>query len=225
LGAAAALVCSIAFGAAVADARPVRGKEAYEVAPPQADTKMPASVAIGVGDELTLTVLGEPDLSAPRLVVDEAGRIQLPLAGSVLVAGLSPADASRAIEKVLGEKYLRNPQVAINVATPAQKLVSVEGQVNRAGAYPVQSNTTLLGAISMASSPTRIAKLDETILFRTVNGQRMAARFDIDRIRKGLDPDPQIIGGDVVVVGFSQTKSAYRDLISMAGLLNVLRNF
>jgi protein involved in polysaccharide export with SLBB domain len=75
---------------------------------------------------------------------------------------------------VLGEKYLRNPQVAINVATPAQKLVSVEGQVNRAGAYPVQSNTTLLGAISMASSPTRIAKLDETILFRTVNGQRMA---------------------------------------------------
>jgi protein involved in polysaccharide export with SLBB domain len=67
----------------------VRGKEAYEVAPPQADTKMPASVAIGVGDELTLTVLGEPDLSAPRLIVDEAGRIQLPLAGSVLVAGLS----------------------------------------------------------------------------------------------------------------------------------------
>jgi protein involved in polysaccharide export with SLBB domain len=64
------------------------------------------------------------------------------------------------------------------VTVAAEKLVSVEGQVNHAGSYPVEANTTLLGAVSMAQSPTRIAKLSETMLFRTVNGQRMVARFD-----------------------------------------------
>jgi polysaccharide export outer membrane protein len=73
----------------------------------------------------------------------------------------------------------------------------------------------------MAQSPTRIARLDETVIFRTVNGQRMAARFDLKRIRAGLDPDPQILGGDVVVVGFSSAKSIYRDILSAAPIFNV----
>jgi polysaccharide export outer membrane protein len=190
-----------------------------------ADAKLLDHYKIGQGDELSLSVFGEPDLSAPKLIVDDAGRIQVPLAGSVMVAGLSPAEASELIEGKLGRRYLRDPQVALNVTTQAEKLVSVEGQVNHAGSYPINGTTTLLSAIAMAQSPTRIAKLDETMLFRTVNGERMVARFDIKRIRAGQDSDPQILPGDVVVVGFSQSKSVYRDIISMAPLFNVLTRF
>lgn len=197
------------------------GADAYKVAPSIADAKTPDSSPISVGDELSLAVMGEPDLSFTKLVVDDAGRIQMPLAGSVKVAGLSPAEASHLIETKLGERYLKYPQVTINVNTAAEKFVSVEGQVNHAGAYPINASTTLLGAVSMAQSPTRIAKLNETMVFRTVNGKRMVARFDLNRIRKGLDPDPQILGGDVVVVGFSQLKSGYRDVIQMAPLFNL----
>lgn len=202
-----------------------QGQDAYQVAQPQTETKLPQAYKIGEGDELSLAVFGEPDLSAMKLVVDEAGRIQVPLVGSVMVAGMSPDEATNAIQTQLAARYLRDPKVTLNVIAAAEKLVSVEGQVNHAGSYPITPNTTLLGAVAMAQSPTRIAKLDETMLFRIVNGQRMVARFDIKRIRAGIDPDPQVFAGDVIVVGFSQSKSAYRDIISMAGLLNVLTRF
>lgn len=214
-----------AAGTSPAMAQVATGAQAYAVAPPLGVAKGPQHAVIAPGDELALAVFGEPELSAPKLVVDEAGAIQVPLAGSVTVAGLSPAQASQLIATKLGERYLRDPQVAVNLMAAAEKLVSVEGQVNHAGSYPITGNTTLLGAVAMAQSPTRIAKLNETMLFRTVNGQRMVARFDIKRIRAGLDPDPQIFGGDVIVVGFSQSKSIYRDIISMAPLFNVLTRF
>jgi polysaccharide export outer membrane protein len=53
--------------------------------------------------------VGEPDLSAAKLVVDDAGRLQMPLLGSVMVAGLSPDQASRLIERKLGERYCAIP--------------------------------------------------------------------------------------------------------------------
>jgi len=220
------LGCAAVAGCATPVASTVKqGRDAYQVAQPQAEGKLPDVYKIGLGDELSLAVFGEPDLSTTKLVVDEAGRIQVPLIGSVLVAGMSPDEATNVIQASLGARYLRDPKVTLSVTTAAEKLVSVEGQVNHAGSYPITANTTLLAAVAMAQSPTRIAKLDETMLFRNVNGQRMVARFDIKRIRAGVDPDPQVFAGDVIVVGFSQSKSIYRDIISMAGLLNVLTRF
>ncbi|MFX8938113.1 polysaccharide biosynthesis/export family protein, partial [Acinetobacter baumannii] len=78
---------------------------------------------------------------------------QVPLVGAVKVGGLTVAAASSLIEKKLGEKYLKSPQVAINVMAQFDKLVSVEGQVTKAGAYPVMPDTRLLTAISLAQSP------------------------------------------------------------------------
>ncbi|WP_317976083.1 polysaccharide biosynthesis/export family protein [Novosphingobium pituita] len=201
------------------------GARSYEVAPPLGENSMPAHATISAGDEVSLMVVGEPDLSAAKLVVDDAGRLEIPLLGSVMVGGLSPDQASRLLERKLGERYLRDPHVALNVTVAAEKLVSVEGQVNHAGSYPVEGNTTLLGALAMAQSPTRIAKLNETMLFRTVSGQRMVARFDIKRIRAGIDPDPQILAGDVVVVGFAPAKAVYRDVLLAAPILNIFTRF
>lgn len=227
----ATTLASLPVTAIAADAPPqmqppvATGAAAYAVAPPLGPVRTIDHTVIAPGDEISVAVFGEPDISSPKLIVDEAGRIQVPLAGSIVIGGLSPSEASRAIEAKLGERYLRDPKVAVNVTAATEKLVSVEGQVNHAGSYPINGTTTLLGAVAMAQSPTRIAKLNETMLFRTVNGQRMVARFDIKRIRAGLDPDPQIFGGDVIVVGFSQSKSIYRDIISMAPLFNVLTRF
>ena len=89
------------------------------------------------------------------------------------------------------------------------------------GVYDIAGPTTLLGALARAKSPTQVAALDEIVVFRTVNGQRMGARFDLRRIRNGLDPDPQILGGDVVVVGFDSLKGAFRDVLQAAPFFNV----
>lgn len=200
------------------------GQAAYQIAPSIDQAKISPEYAIANGDELSLNVFAEPDLSVEKVIVDDAGRIQVPMVGSVVVGGLSPAQASKAIEERLA-KYLRQPRASLNITVMADKLVSIEGQVTKAGTYPVTSTTTLLGAVAMAQSPTRIAKLDDTVLFRTVNGERMAARFDLKRIRAGIDPDPQILGGDVIVVGFSTSKSVYRDILTAAPIFNVFTRF
>lgn len=198
---------------------------AYALIPPIDKAVTPSEYLIMPGDVVSLSVFGEPDLSFEKLPVDDAGFIQVPLAGSVHVATLTPNQASALIATKLGSRFLRNPEVTLNVIEQTGQTVTVEGQVLKAGSYPVDSQTTLLGAIALAQSPTRIAKLDQVIVFRTVNNQRMAARFDLKRIRAGVDPDPQILGGDVVVVGFSQTKSIYRDMLQAAPFFNVFTRF
>ncbi|MBU6393171.1 MAG: polysaccharide biosynthesis/export family protein [Sphingomonadales bacterium] len=206
------------------DALPTR-EAAYAIIPPIDKAKTPREYMIVPGDVVSLSVFGEPDLTFEKLPVDDAGFIQVPLAGPIQIATLTPAQASTLIATKLGARFLRNPDVTLNVIEQTGQMVTVEGQVMKAGAYPVDSQTSLLGAIALAQSPTRIAKLDEVVVFRTVNNQRMAARFDISRIRVGRDPDPQILGGDVVVVGFSQVKSVYRDILTAAPLFNVFTRF
>ncbi len=201
------------------------GGAAYSIIPPIDRAAVPAQYLITPGDIVSLSVFGEPDLTLEKLPVDDAGFIQVPLIGAVKVASLTPADASSLIASRLGARFLRNPDVTLNVIEQTGQMVTVEGQVAKAGAYPVDSQTTLLGAIALAQSPTRIAKLDEVVVFRTINNQRMAARFDLARVRAGRDPDPQILGGDVVVVGFSQGKSIYRDMLQAAPIFNVFTRF
>ncbi|MBY0392549.1 MAG: polysaccharide export protein [Novosphingobium sp.] len=193
--------------------------------PPIDKAVAPSEYLIAPGDVVSLMVFGEPDLTFEKLPVDDAGFIQVPLAGPVHVATLTPAQASTLIATKLGARYLRDPQVTLNVIEQPGQTVTIEGQVLKAGTYPVANQTTLLGAIALAQSPTRIAKLDEVVVFRTVNNTRMAARFDLSRIRAGRDPDPQILGGDVVVVGFSQAKSIYRDFLQAAPIFNVFTRF
>ncbi|OYU33189.1 MAG: polysaccharide biosynthesis protein GumB [Novosphingobium sp. PASSN1] len=193
--------------------------------PPIDRAVVPKQYQIAPGDIVSLSVFGEPDLTLEKLPVDDAGFIQVPLIGAVRVASLTPAEASTQIAARLGAQFLRNPDVTLNVIEQTGQMVTVEGQVAKAGAYPVDGQTTLLGAIALAQSPTRIAKLDEVVIFRTINSQRMAARFDLSRVRAGRDPDPQILGGDVVVVGFSQAKSIYRDVLVAAPLFNVFTRF
>ena len=198
---------------------------AYALIPPIDQATTPSEYLIAPGDIISLSVFGEPDLTFEKLPVDDAGFIQVPLVGAVRVSALTPAQASTLIASKLGARFLRNPDVTLNVVEQTGQLVTVEGQVTKAGSYPVDGQTTLLGAIALAQSPTRIAKLDEVVVFRTIKNQRMAARFDLGRIRAGRDPDPQILGGDVVVVGFSQAKSIYRDVLQAAPIFNVFTRF
>ena len=198
---------------------------AYAIIPPIDKAVVPSQYLIAPGDIVALSVFGEPDLKQDKLPVDDAGFIQVPLVGAVQVASITPAQASALIASRLGARFLRNPDVTLNVIEQTGQMVTVEGQVAKAGAYPVDSRTTLLGAIALAQSPTKTAKLDEVVVFRTINNQRMAARFNVSRIRAGRDPDPQVLGGDVVVVGFSQVKSAYQDLLRAAPIFNVFTQF
>jgi polysaccharide export outer membrane protein len=61
------------------------------------------------------------------------------------------------------------------------------------------------------------------VLFRTVDGKRFGGVFDVRAIRSGKASDPAVLGNDIVVVGLSNAKSIWRDVVTTAPILNVLR--
>ena len=143
----------------------------------------------------------------------------------VVIDADAHGDLSAAIAERLGRNYIRNPQVVVSVIATREQSVAVEGEVKMPGVYKVTASDTLLSAIARAQSPTNVARLDEIIIFRTVNGRRMGARFDLGDIRAGRAADPQVLGGDVIVVGFSSLKGVYRDILQAAPLLNIFTQF
>ena len=167
-------------------------------------------------------MLLEPELSVESTQIDPAGNINLPLVGAVHAEGKSPQELSRMIESVL-TRYIINPSVAVAV-TPIQRTVAVEGAVNRPGIYPVIGRSTLIEALALAGSPSQYANNDQIFVLRNVEGRQAGARFDIARIRAGLDPDPVILPGDRVVVSASVLKEAVRDYLS-APIFNIFRLF
>ena len=196
------------------------GGAAYAIVPPAAPQAPGAAYIIVPEDTLDVQVFLEPELSNDSLRVDQTGDIQLPLIGTVVAAGRSPQELADVIEARLAENYLVDPQVVVSVKEAAARFVAVEGEVRKPGVYEIGQQDTLLSAIARAESPTDVARLDEVVVFRVIDGERRAARFDLRDVRAGLAPDPQIVGGDVVVVGFSSVRGAWQDFLKAAPIFN-----
>lgn len=201
------------------------GEAAYAVMPPARGTGGLGDYRIGVQDVISVRVFQEPDLTFEEMQVDASGTINFPLIGRMQAAGKSPFELSNSIEEGLGRGFIRSPQVVVGVVESAALRVTVEGSVEGPGVFEIAGNTTLLEAIARAKGPTNTASLDEIVVFRDIEGERMGAVFNLQDIREGKAPDPQILGGDRIVVGYSGLKGAYRDFIQAAPILNVFARF
>ena len=167
-----------------------RGPAAYEIIQDPADPT-PSAYLLQPGDKLSVNIFQEEDLSVRELQVDQAGMITLPLVGDMQAAGQSPGQLSRAIETAYGNRYLRNPQANVVLLEAIKRTVSIEGQVKEPGVYEVQPGYTLLSALALASSPLPDAKLDEILVFRTVNGERLGGRRGSRSRRTGRRAAPR----------------------------------
>ena len=92
--------------------------------------------------------------------------------------------------------------------------VTVSGSVKSSGVYAIKGSTSLMQVIAMAGDIDMNTDSGDVIVFRTINGQRSAAKFDIDAIKAGRAADPQVEPGDVVVVDSSATKVAFHNIIT-----------
>ncbi|WOF44575.1 polysaccharide export protein [Sphingopyxis indica] len=198
------------------------GDQAYAVIPAPSSQAAPSEYRIGPLDILKITVFQEPDLSLEEVPVDASGNILFPLIGQVAVSGKTSTELSNAIADRLGEKYLVDPQVSTIVSTSASQNVTVEGAVNKPGVFPLQGPTTLLQAMALSEGPTQTAKLREVIVFRRKEDGVYAAQFDLGAIRIGQAPNPEILGGDIVVVGNSFAKQLFRDFLQLSPILSTV---
>lgn len=174
----------------------------------------PTEYRIGVGDKLSVRVFQVEDLSFDELIVDTSGNIQLPLIGAVRAAGQTAGEMSRGIATQLAAQYLRDPQVTVTVIEAASQKITVDGAVTKPGVYEMRGSTSLLQAVAMAEGPTRVADLRKVAIFRTLDGRRAVAVFDLEAIRQGRASDPQVLGDDVVVVDTSRLSATLREIIS-----------
>lgn len=109
-----------------------------------------ADIVLGTGDMIKASVYGNPDL-ATEARVSEAGTIGFPLLGSVSVGGLTIPAAERKIGGLLESGgFLRNAQVSILVTVLQSQQISVLGQVNRPGRYPVDGKRSVMDMLALA---------------------------------------------------------------------------
>ncbi|MDP8997590.1 MAG: SLBB domain-containing protein [Pseudomonadota bacterium] len=103
--------------------------------------------------------------------------------------------------------------------------ITVDGAVMKPGIFPKKGELSLLQAIAQAQGLTTVADPSGVLVFRQVNGKRLAARFDIRQVRSGKLPDPMLLSGDVVMVDESAAKTTLRDITSampLTGLFSVV---
>ena len=196
------------------------GRLAYATIPPEQAVPPPASYRLGPLDTVSVNVFREPEVSVEAVQIDPAGNLDLPLVGPIRAEGLTPAQLSQTVAQAL-RRYVREPQVSVAL-TQIGQTIAVEGLVANPGLYPIPGRLSLLEALALAGSPTEFADTDRIFVFREIDGQRAGARFDVRRIRAGLDPDPLILPGDRIAVGENTLERAWRTYLS-APIFNVFR--
>jgi polysaccharide biosynthesis/export protein len=201
------------------------GEAAYQTFPPPTNDATVANYEIGALDTIGVTVFQEPDLTASNVQVDAAGNILLPLIGEVKAADKTSTQLADEIAQRLKQRYLTNPQVSVIVQDSVSQHVTVNGSVTEPGVYAIKGRTTLLDAIAMAKGTSRVASLGDVAVFRMVNGQRIGGVFNVSKISRGEAPDPEIVGNDTIVVGLSNVKAAWRDLLTASPLIAAFRYY
>ena len=173
---------------------------------------------IGPFDKLKIDVFGIEDLSK-EVQIDASGRLSFPLIGVVEAAGMTPGELSTELERRLKGRYVRDPQVTVNLEETVSQVITVDGQVSKPGLYPVIGRMTLMRAVATAGGTAEFAKLDDVVIFRNVNGEQLAGLYNLKAIRRGNYSDPEVFANDVIVVGDSQARRLFRDLIQASPLI------
>lgn len=166
---------------------------------------------IGPLDLLEVSVFQVDDLHR-EVRVNSTGHISLPLIGAVQAGGKTVPELEADIAAKLAENFLQDPQVSVFVKEFTSQRVTVEGAVNKPGIFPITGRTTLLQAVALSEGLDQLADESTVVVFRTVDGERMAAVFDLRDIRGGKVEDPQLYGDDVVVVERSGSKTTVRSI-------------
>ncbi|WP_308815782.1 polysaccharide biosynthesis/export family protein [Sphingomonas sp. GV3] len=173
---------------------------------------------IGPLDTIQVDVFNVPDLSR-EVQVDASGRIAMPLIGAIDARGRTAQELAADIERGLRRRYIRDPDVTVNIKSSVSQVVTIDGQVVEPGLYPVTNQMTLLRALASAKGMNEFARTDEVVVLRTVQGRKMAGLYDVGAIRRGAYDDPAIYANDVIVVGDSPQRRLFRDFVSLSPLI------
>jgi polysaccharide export outer membrane protein len=164
-----------------------------------AKTEVAQGLVVHDGDLLEVNVSGAPEYHY-EVRVSPSGDISLPMAGKITVDGLSTAQAEAALNQRLQERRIFNdPQSSIFVKDYATEGISVLGEVQKPGIYPLLGKRTLFDAISAASGTTDKAGKIVTITHRDHPETPQTVQFSYDESGHALSNVP-VQSGDTILV-------------------------
>jgi polysaccharide export outer membrane protein len=190
----------------------------------QATALSPTEQRIGPLDKLKISVFNVEAMSG-EYQVNSAGNISYSLLGTIPAAGKTAEELAVMLASRLNEKLYRNPKVQVAISAPAELNVTVDGSVKSPGTFPIKGTTSLMRVVALASGMAEDANPSRVIVFRTVNGQKVAGAYDLQAIRRAQEPDPTIYGNDIVIVDGSRARRLFKEILSTVPILGVLRPF
>lgn len=144
--------------------------------------------ALGPGDQIAISVFGEPDLSV-EFTLSDNGVLNYPLLGEIRVAGLTMPELEKRIAEGLRGDYLINPDVTVSMTQ--YRPVFLNGEVKRPGGYPYQPGLTLEKALALAGG------LSPRAARKKIEVKRASDLSGVAAIIKMSDP---VYAGDVITV-------------------------
>lgn len=136
-------------------------------------------------------------------LVDQSGSIEFPVLGKLKLGGLTRTEALQLLQTKIGV-YIKNPIVNLRITNFK---VSLQGEVNLPGTYPIASErVTLVEALSMAKDLTIYGRRDNILVIRETNGVKSYNRVDITKSDFINSPFYYLTQNDVVYVEPNKTR-------------------
>ncbi|MCB1509600.1 MAG: polysaccharide export protein [Hyphomicrobiaceae bacterium] len=139
---------------------------------------------LDTGDQLRIFVYGQPNLSR-MYKVDHAGKVSIPLIGPVRARGRTVYQLAAAIRYSLGAKYVRDPQVTVDIQE--NRPFFILGEVRNGGQFPYVNGMTVKTAVAIAGGFTERANEKIAILSRRINGMVEVIEAPMDYVMKPGD--------------------------------------
>jgi protein involved in polysaccharide export with SLBB domain len=184
------------------------------------DVPLGPDYIIGPGDRLTIDLWGGVTQAIMR-TVDRDGRILLPEAGAIQVAGLPLGKVQDRIEGALKPQF-RNAQIAVTVSGLRSVRVYVVGDVQRPGGYDISSLATPLSILYAAGGPTAAGSLRT---LRHLRGNRLVEEVDLyDFLLHGIRNGSALFqSGDTLLVPPAGAQVAVSGAVKRPAIYELLR--
>lgn len=159
---------------------------------------------VGAGDQLSIFVWQNPDISKDRVPVRPDGKVSMPLVEDLNASGKTSNQLAREIEGVLAE-YIKDPLVTVTVVGfvgEASEQVRVVGEAAKPLALPYRTDMTLLDVMIATGGLTEFAAGNRATLIRSSSSgqQRIKVRLE-DLMKDGdISANLNIMPGDVLLI-------------------------
>jgi protein involved in polysaccharide export with SLBB domain len=164
---------------------------------------VPTGYILSPNDQVAVEVFGEDDLRANGRLSPE-GNLNVPLLGSIHLAGLTPTQAASRLTELYSRDYLVNPKINVTLVSYGSRRFTMLGQIGHPGIFEMApEGIDLLEAVAMAGGYTRIAAPERiTVRRHTASGEQII-KVNAKRFTKGKGGGFRVEPGDTITVGES----------------------